>query len=187
MSAEEETERVSLRALTGVFFRIGLFSFGGGTSSWIHRETVVLRSWLSTEEFMAGVAVGQILPGANVSNLAVFIGGRLRGAWGSTLALGGLLAAPFVVILLLAQASSMLSAHPTFEAGMDGIAAAAVGLVLNVGVVSARRFVPALAPTAVMIATFAAISVLHWSLFLTVALIAPVSVALAWIRPATRA
>jgi chromate transporter len=183
----DEPEAVSLRALAGVFFRIGLYSFGGGTSSWIHRETVVLRSWLKTDEFMAGVALAQVLPGANVSNLAIFVGGRLRGAWGATLALTALLSGPFVVILLLAQLSAALHAHPTFNAFMDGVAAAAVGLVFNVGIVGARRFVPRLAPTAVLIATSLSLSVFHWSLLMTVALIAPVSIALAYARLAARA
>lgn len=178
----EDVHRVSLRALFGVFFRIGLFSFGGGTASWIMRETVTLRSWLSTDEFMAGMALGQVLPGANVSNLAVFIGARLRGVRGATLALCGLLTGPFVVILVLAHIADVLSGHPLFGALMDGIAAAAVGLVLNVAVLSARIFVPKIAPTAVMIATFAALSILHWSLFLTVGLIAPVSVLLAYLE-----
>ena len=175
-------ERVSLAALAGVFFRIGLFSFGGGTSGWIHRETVTLRSWLTADEFLAGLALSQILPGANVSNLAVYIGQRLRGALGATLALLGLLTGPFVVILVLARVAAALRVHPTFAACLDGVAAAAVGLVLDVGVVSARRFVPKLAPTAVMAATFFAIAVMHWSLFATVGIVAPASVALAHLR-----
>jgi chromate transporter len=54
--------RVSLLSLYGVFLRLGLYSFGGGISSWVHREIVILRQWVTEEEFMAGYALGQILP-----------------------------------------------------------------------------------------------------------------------------
>ena len=175
-------ERVSIRALFGVFFRIGLFSFGGGTGGWIHRETVVLRNWLTHEEFMAGLALGQILPGANVSNLAVYVGERLRGGLGATVALGSLLLGPFVLILAMARVSALLAGQSGFHAAMAGIAAAAVGLVLNIGVISARRFFPKLVPSIIMAATFVAIGLFHWPLFETVVAIAPVSVVLAYLR-----
>lgn len=180
--SQQAGERVSLRALAGVFFRIGVSSLGGGTMSWIHRETVLMRGWLSTEEFMAGMSLGQVLPGANVSNMAVYVGNRLRGALGAIFALLGLLSGPFVLILLLVQASAHLEKFAAFDAALDGVAAAAVGLVLNVGVVSARLFMPRLAPALVMIATFIAIAVLHLSLFLTVAVLAPISVGFAYLR-----
>jgi chromate transporter len=178
----ELEEKVSLRALADVFFRVGLFSFGGGTGAWIHRETVTLRNWLTHEDFMAGLALGQVLPGANVSNIAVYVGGRLRGALGATLALGALLSGPFVVILALAWISSLLKNQPVFNAAMGGVAAAAVGLVMNIAVVGARRFFPEIGPTLIMLATFVAIGILHWSLFATVAVVAPVSVVLSYMR-----
>ena len=175
-------KRVSLSALCGVFFRIGLFSFGGGAGGWIHRETVVLRDWLTHEDFMAGLALGQILPGANVSNLAVYVGERLRGGLGATAALVSLLIGPFVLILVLARVSALFAGQPIFHAGMEGVAAAAVGLVLNIGVIGARRFFPKVVPSLIMATTFVAIGVFHWPLFATVAAIAPVSVILAYLR-----
>ena len=54
---------VSLVSLFLVFFRVGLFSFGGGLSGWIYREVVTLRGWMSDDDFFSGLALSQILPG----------------------------------------------------------------------------------------------------------------------------
>ena len=48
------TPHVSLFALFRTFFWVGLFSFGGGMSSWLHREIVHLRGWLTDDQFFSG-------------------------------------------------------------------------------------------------------------------------------------
>ena len=53
-----------LADILGVFARLGMASFGGGLSGWMHREVVQQRRWLTEEGFLAGVALGQVLPGA---------------------------------------------------------------------------------------------------------------------------
>ena len=47
-----ELERVPLRSIFRVFFMIGATSFGGGLISWVHRETVLERHWLTNEQFL---------------------------------------------------------------------------------------------------------------------------------------
>ena len=179
-------ERVTLAALAAVFFRIGVFSFGGGLAAWIHRETVTVRGWLTHDEFLAGLALGQILPGANVTNLAVYIGQRLRGGLGATTALVALLIPPFVCVLILARISEALSGSALFRAAMDGIAAAAVGMVLNIGIIGAQRFFPKILPCLVTVATFVAVGVFHVSLLPAVVISAPISIGLAFIARRTR-
>ena len=83
--------RVPLRDIFRVFFTIGASSFGGGVTGWMHRITVGQRGWLTNEKFLAGLALGQVLPGANVSNMAVYIGQVLRGPLGAVVALGAVL------------------------------------------------------------------------------------------------
>ncbi len=56
-------DHVPLASLFLVFFRVGLFSFGGGLSGWIYREVVTLRGWMSDDDFFSGLALSQILPG----------------------------------------------------------------------------------------------------------------------------
>ena len=92
-----------------VFFRVGLFSFGGGLSDWIYREVVTLRGWMSDGDFLSGLALSHILPGANVTNLSVYIGQRLRGPAGSICALVGLVIGPFFAVIALVTAYAQLA------------------------------------------------------------------------------
>jgi chromate transporter len=178
------TATVPLASIYGVFFRLGLVSFGGGVSAWLYREIVEVRRWVTPEAFMAGYALGQILPGVNATNITVYIGQRLRGASGAVAALAGLLSAPFVIVLAAAAVYRYLLDIPGFEAAMAGVAAVAVGMLLRLGVVLARRFPWNPVPVAIMTATFVAVGILNWPLIAVVLTLAPVSIAAAWLRPA---
>jgi len=179
----DNDSKVSLASLYGVFFRVGLVSFGGGLSAWVHREIVGVRRWVTEEEFMAGYALGQILPGVNSTNLTIYIGQHLRGAIGAAVALAGLLSGPFVVVIAAGFAYRYLLQIPGFEAAMAGIAAVAVGMLIRLGLVFARRFRWHWIPASVTVATFVAVGILNWPLVLVVMVLAPVSIAAAWPRP----
>lgn len=175
-------ERVSLLSLYGVFFRLGLFSFGGGISAWVHREIVDVRHWVTEEEFMAGYALGQILPGVNSTNLTIYMGQHLRGAIGAVVALVGLLTGPFVIVIAVGFVYRELFGVPGFAAAMAGIAAVAVGMLLQLGIVFARRVKREVISGLVMAATFVAVGIMHWPLIVVVAVLAPISIAAAWPR-----
>jgi chromate transporter len=187
LSARSPGSRVSLGSVYGVFFRLGLVSFGGGTSAWLYREIVEVRRWVTRDIFLAGFALGQILPGVNSTNVTVYIGQRLRGAPGAAVALAGLLSGPFVIVLAAGVAYHYLIQIPGFDAAMAGVAAVAVGMLLRLGVALARRVPWKPVPVAVMVATFVAIGILKWPLVAVVLVLAPVSIAAAWLRPANDA
>jgi chromate transporter len=172
----------SIFAIFLVFFRIGLLSFGGGLAGWIFREVVLIRRWLTEDEFLSGMALGQILPGANVANLTIFIGQRLRGLPGSTAGLFGLLIGPFFAVLALAAGYRMLQSLPHAEDAMEGVAAAAIGLLIVIIVRGARSMVCRPAAVLAFLATFAAVGIMHWSLLMVVAVVGPLSVWAAWPR-----
>ena len=179
--------KVSLASLYAVFFRLGLLSFGGGMSAWLYREIVEVRRWVTREVFLAGFALGQVLPGVNSTNVTIYIGQRLRGAAGAAAALTGLISGPFVIVLAVGAAYHGLLQIPGFEAAIAGVAAVAVGMLLRLGVVLARRVPWNPVPVAIMAATFVAVGILHWPLVAVVAVLAPISVAAAWLRPAANA
>jgi chromate transporter len=188
MNVDAKTSaKVPLASLYAVFFRLGLFSFGGGMSAWLYREIVDVRRWVSREVFLSGYALGQILPGVNSTNVTVYIGQRLRGASGAVAALAGLLSGPFVIVLAVATAYHYLLRVPGFDAAMAGVASVAVGMLLRLGVVLARRVPWNPVPLAVMVATFVAVGILNWPLAAAVGVLAPVSIAAAWLRPAADA
>lgn len=136
--------RPSIFAIFSIFFRIGLFSFGGGLTGWVYREVVVVREWLSEDEFMSGLAMSQILPGTNISNLSIYIGQKLRGVLGAGAAIVGLLSGPFFAVIAVASAYGALKTLTFTEAAMGGVAAAAIGMLLVIGVhhwITTREFV----------------------------------------------
>jgi len=175
--------KVSLASLYGVFLRLGLYSFGGGISSWVHREIVEVRRWVTEEEFVAGFALGQILPGVNSTNLTIYIGQHLRGGIGAGVALAGLLSGPFVIVIAAGIAYRYLLQVQGLQAAMSGVAAVAVGMLLRLGLVFARRLPHRIMPASIAAATFIAVGVFNWPLIWVVLVLAPVSIAGAWPRP----
>jgi chromate transporter len=173
---------VSLVHIFLVFFQIGLFSFGGGLSGWMYQEMVVGRRWMSEDDFLSGLALCQVMPGINVSNIAVYIGQRLRGVLGSCVALVGLLVGPFFVVIGLVVAYERIAGNTLVQAVMDGVAAAAIGLLLFVGYKGAQRSAKKAPAALVMAAIIVTIGLLEWPLVPVVLVLAPVSVALAWPR-----
>jgi chromate transporter len=173
---------VSLAALYRTFFWVGLFSFGGGLSSWLHREIVDIRGWMTDDQFFSGYSLTHVLPGVNSSNLAVYIGQHLRGAAGAVVALLALLTGPFFVVIAAALAYRYLLQVPGFQAAVAGIAAAAIGMLVRLGYIAARKATTGMAPALIMAAIFVAIGVLRWPLVPVVLVMAPISIAVAWPR-----
>ena len=173
---------VPLLALYRVFFVLGLLSFGGGVSAWMHREVVQLRGWMTDEAFISGFALAQILPGVNSANLAVYIGQHLRGAIGAVVTVIGMLSGPFAVVIVAAVAYHRLVGLPGFAAATAGVAAVAVGMLLRLGLTLAWRVPRRPAAYAAMLATFIAVGVMKWPLVPVVFVVAPISIALAWPR-----
>jgi chromate transporter len=177
-----EKPTVPLHQIFRVFFFIGAFSFGGGLIGWIHRETVTKRKWLRDDQFLSGLALGQVLPGANVSNMAVYIGQLLRGWPGAGTALIAVLCGPFFLVIALASVYQDAIRIPGFHSAMDGIAAAAVGIVLRLGWAGARHSCRKFPQAMVAVAVFIAIGLMQWPLVPVVLVVAPVSIAIAWMQ-----
>ena len=71
-----------------VFFKIGLFSFGGGYAMMplFEKEIINGLHWISYSDFIDIVAIAQTTPGPFAVNSATFIGNKLAGFWGSVVA-----------------------------------------------------------------------------------------------------
>ena len=94
----------SLFKLFTTFFRIGLFTFGGGYAMipLIQRDVVERNGWVGKEEFIDLLAVAQSAPGVFAVNMAVFIGNKMRGRSGALAAAFGCVLPSVVIILLIA-------------------------------------------------------------------------------------
>jgi chromate transporter len=179
---EGQDARVSLLALYRMFFSIGLFSFGGGLTPWMYREVVEARGWMTKEQFLSGLAASQILPGVNSTNMAIFIGQRLRGALGAVTTVTGMLTAPFAFVLAAAVTYETLLSIPAIAVALVGIAAAATGMLLRMGITTARAGLRNIPAAIAMVATFVSVGVLQWPVLPVLAVIVPLSVAAAWPR-----
>jgi chromate transporter len=176
------TPHVPLLQLYRTFFWVGLFSFGGGVSAWLHREVVNIRGWMTDDQFFSGYSLTHVLPGVNSSNLAVYIGQHLRGAPGAVVALLALLSGPFVVVIGAALAYQYLLQVPGFQAAVAGIAAAAIGMLVRLGYLAARKAATGVLSALIMLAIFVAIGFLRWPLVPVVLVMAPISIAVSWPR-----
>lgn len=170
----------SVAALFLAFAKLGVSSFGGGLAGWIMHDCVRIRRWLTEDEFLTGLAMAQALPGVNVVNLPIWIGFRLRGGWGALAGALGMVLPSLGVIGLLAAAFATVSGYPAVPVAMQGAAAAAIGLSLSMGLRAARRSLRRAVPGAVMVAAFVGIGVLKLPMLAVVAVLAPISIGLAW-------
>ena len=180
VTSADRSYPVTYRALYGVFFWIGLFSFGGGLMPWIQREIVTKRGWMRDEQFLPGVAMSQILPGVNSTNMAVYVGRHLLGVSGATVALVGMLTGPFAFMIAAAYTYKAILAVPALHAAMAGVAAAAIGMLLRMGIIAVKTSGRGALSLVVMISVFIAIGVLKWPLVPVVLVATPLSVLIAW-------
>lgn len=134
--------KASLRDLFTTFFRIGLFTFGGGWAmiSIIERETVDKRGWLDRAEFLDLLAIVQSLPGILAVNISVAVGDKLRGRAGSVWAALGTILPSFMIILCIAifLTPDLINNNPVLTKIFKGIRPAVVALIIAPVITSAR-------------------------------------------------
>jgi len=119
------------RSLSDLFISFTLLALQGfgGVLAIVQREVVDRKRWLTQEEFIEDWAVAQIMPGPNVVNLSLMIGGRYFGIPGALAALSGLLAVPLVIVLVLELLHARFAASPVVAGALHGMAAVCAGLI----------------------------------------------------------
>ena len=173
------------RDLFVAFNRMALQGFGGVLAV-AQIELVDRLGWLTREQFVEMLSIGQVLPGPNIVNLSLIIGDRFFGLRGAFVALAGMLALPLVIVLVLAALYGRWSHLPVVAGALRGMGAVAAGLVIA----SALKLIPALKanplgrPLAALVclATFGAAALLQVPLIWIVCGLGPLSVAVAWWR-----
>jgi chromate transporter len=157
----------------------------GGVMPFARRMLVDERRWMTPDRFNEAIALAQFLPGGNILNLSVIVGQRFRGAAGALAAVAGLLAGPVVIVSLLGLAYLLYGEHAFVRGALAGVAAAAAGLLLAMAGKMAEPLVRrgAAVPLALAALAFAAIAIAGLPLAPVLAVLVPVSVALAWRRP----
>lgn len=117
----------SLTDLFVSFTLLALQGFGGVVAI-VQRELVERKQWLTQDEFLEDWAVAQVMPGPNVVNLSMMIGGRYFGLRGALSALAGMLTVPLMIVLLLAVLHARVGQHPGVAGAFRGMAAVSAGM-----------------------------------------------------------
>ncbi|KAB8051861.1 chromate transporter [Janthinobacterium sp. FT14W] len=123
----------SLADLFFSFTWLALQGFGGVLAV-IQREMVERKRWLTQEEFLEDWAVAQIMPGPNVVNLSLMVGGRYFGLKGALTALAGMLAVPLVIVLVLGVLYTRFGDNAHMAGALRGMAAVSAGMIAATGV-----------------------------------------------------
>ncbi|MBQ7350087.1 MAG: chromate transporter [Bacteroides sp.] len=113
------------------FFKIGLFTIGGGYAMvpLIEEEVVNKKHWISKEEFLDLLAISQSVPGVFAVNFSIFIGYKLKKFRGAlSLALGAILPS-FLIILAIALFFHQFKEYEAVENIFKGIRPAVVALI----------------------------------------------------------
>ena len=132
----EEEALAAPRSKTDLFMSFSWLALQGfgGVLAVVQRELVDKKRWLTREQFVEDWAVAQILPGPNVVNLSLMIGGRHFGLAGGLAALAGMLAAPLVLVLMLAALYGSVADSPAAQGALRGMGAVAAGLITATGI-----------------------------------------------------
>lgn len=124
------------------FFKIGLFTFGGGWAmiSIIEREVVDKNNWIKREEFLDLLAIAQALPGILAVNISIVIGDRLKGKLGCLCASISTILPSFLIILFIAMflTPQVIKDNVIINSIFKGIRPAVVALIVAPVITTAK-------------------------------------------------
>ena len=85
-------------------FKIGICTFGGGyaMTAILERELVEKRKWITSEELLDYMAIGQITPGIIAVNVSTFVGRKRKGIPGGIVATLGVVTPSLIIIMIIA-------------------------------------------------------------------------------------
>ena len=121
------------------FFRIGLFTFGGGYAMlpMLQREVVDHHNWASEEEILDYYAIGQCTPGVIAVNTATFVGTKLAGSVGGAVATIAVVTPSVIIISLI---SSILKNFSSYEIVQHAFAGIRIGVAVLIVVSLIKLF-----------------------------------------------
>lgn len=130
-----------LLELFGVFFKIGLFTFGGGYAmiSLIGHEIGERRRWISPDELTEVFAIAESTPGPIAVNCATYVGYRREGVAGGVWATLGVVMPSFIIIYAISLFFERFMALSVVANAFRGIQVAVAFLILRAGLRLAVR------------------------------------------------
>lgn len=116
-----------------VFFRVGLFTIGGGYAMlpMLRKEVVEKQNWATDEEMLDYFAIGQSTPGIIAINTSTFIGYKKGGILGAIASTIGMVIPSWIIIISIAKFFDAFAGNEYVSRAFMGIRVVVVVLILN--------------------------------------------------------
>src|SRR6188472_4161605 len=121
----------SLTDIVLYFLRLGTIGFGGPPAlvSYMHRDLVENKKWITEEDYKEGLALAQLAPGPLAAQLAIYIGYVDYKILGAAIVGDAFVIPSFIMVLALGYAYVLCGGLSWMQAGFYGIGAAVIGII----------------------------------------------------------
>lgn len=150
------------------FFKIGLFTFGGGYAmiSIIEDNCVEKKKWITHDEMMNVTVIAESTPGPIAINCATFVGYKVAGMMGAIFATFGVVLPSFIIILIISFFLDNFLEIPVIANAFTGIKVAVGILIVNAGINMLKKMEKNLLPRVIMtcsLVTMFLINIFAWN------------------------
>lgn len=128
---EHQQAAYTLRQLVIYFLKLGYAGFGGPVAlvSYMHRDLVEQRKWISEDEYKEGLALAQLAPGPLAAQLGIYLGFVHYRVLGATLCGLAFIIPSFIMVVLIGIAYKLFGGLPWMQAVFYGVGAAVIGII----------------------------------------------------------
>jgi chromate transporter len=178
---------LSLTALFVRVLKLGATAYGGpGMISHIKEMAVNEKGWVKEGEFMRGLALCQLIPGATMVQIVTYIGYRVRGVWGALTAAVAFVLPAFIALLILSAIYFRFHSLWFIQALFKGLGAIVVAIILNACITFGRPILKDWKVILIALLSFVAF-LLRWNFVLIFVLAAIAGLLLRPKKPQTKA
>lgn len=126
----------SLETLLFTFFKIGLFTFGGGYAmiALLEEEFIQRRKWLDKDEFLDMTAIAESTPGPVAINSATYLGYKLAKVPGAATATVAVCLPSFLIIYAISLFFEQFTQLTVIASAFKGIQVCVIYLIFSAGV-----------------------------------------------------
>ena len=126
---------VPLSLLFRRFLKLGAVAYGGPAMIGQIKQTVVMEhKWVKESDFLQGMALCQLIPGATMVQMVTYIGYRLRGFWGALLSAIAFVLPAFVALIILSALYFKMQTLPFVQVLFKVLGTIVIALVLGAGI-----------------------------------------------------
>ncbi len=159
---QKKEDNFSLVDLFFTFFKLGLFTIGGGMAMIPLMQGLIVdkKGWLTEEEMVDCLAISQSLPGVIAINMATYVGKKKAGIVGSLVATSGVILPSLCIIIAVVEVLRKVAGDPHVLGALFGIKAAAAGLIAYSAYKVGTQVIDSSFAAVLALAAFGAIAIL---------------------------